>query len=84
MAVFRRDVTDMLGRKLLTVALLFSSSAVCGDEPTVSYIFPAGGQRGTTVEFRVGGHYLHQHARFEMRGEGVTAVEQLTRASNTI
>ncbi|MFM7866696.1 MAG: hypothetical protein ACKPHU_21000, partial [Planctomycetaceae bacterium] len=32
------------------------------DEPTASYIFPAGGQRGTTVEFHVGGHYLHDNA----------------------
>jgi hypothetical protein len=43
------------------------------DEPAVSYIFPAGGQRGTKVDFRVGGLYLHQGAAFLMSGPGITA-----------
>lgn len=54
------------------------------DEPSVAYLFPAGGQRGTTVEFRVGGHYLHDKARFEMLGTGVTAVERLSRSPHTL
>lgn len=54
------------------------------DEPSVAYVFPAGGQRGTKVEFRVGGHYLHDQARFEMLGQGVSAVERLTRSPHTL
>jgi hypothetical protein len=41
------------------------------DAPSVSYIFPAGGQRGKTIDFKVGGHFLHGGAPIEMRGPGV-------------
>ena len=50
------------------------------DEPVASYIFPAGGQRGTTVAFRVGGLYLHGRAGFEMPGTGVTASPEIREA----
>jgi hypothetical protein len=43
------------------------------EPPSTSYIFPAGGQRGTKVQARVGGHYLHDRANFEMLGPGVRA-----------
>src|ERR1700687_5651443 len=39
--------------------------------PVASYIFPAGGQRGTTVPVRVGGLFLHGECGFEMLGAGV-------------
>lgn len=48
-------------------------SSLVAEEPYVSYIFPAGGQQGTTVNFKVGGHYLHGEASFEMAGPGVEA-----------
>ena len=54
-----------------------------GELPNVSYIFPAGGQRGTTVNFKVGGHYLHATARFQMLGVGVTAGDTV-RETDTI
>jgi hypothetical protein len=54
----------------------FSAKA---DPPHVSYIFPAGGQQGTKVEFRVGGHNLHEGAGFRMFGEGVKASERVER-----
>jgi hypothetical protein len=44
-----------------------------------SYLFPAGGQRGTTVHFKVGGLFLHKSCAFEMLGPGVTAPTQLRR-----
>jgi hypothetical protein len=56
---------------LLFVAL--SPLSAAADEPAVSYIFPAGGQRGSRVDFRVGGLYLHEGAAFEMIGPGVAA-----------
>jgi len=42
-------------------------------EPSVSYIFPAGGQRGQQVQVRVGGHFLLGEATFTMSGPGITA-----------
>lgn len=50
-----------------------------GEPPHVSYIFPAGGQRGTTVKFKVGGHYLHESCPFEMHGPGIEATERIKR-----
>jgi hypothetical protein len=38
-----------------------------------SYLFPAGGQRGTTVQFHAGGLYLNQSCSLEMIGRGVEA-----------
>ncbi len=57
----------------LLIAALLSSAAVRADEPAVAYIFPAGGQCGTKVEFRIGGMYLHEGAALEMLGPGVAA-----------
>lgn len=54
------------------------------DEPTVSYIFPAGGQRGTTTPVIVGGHYLHDAPRWEMLGNDVSIAEPLRRAPRTV
>ena len=47
------------------------------EAPSVSYVFPAGGRRGTTVEFKVGGHYLYESCPFEMRGPGVEASQRI-------
>jgi hypothetical protein len=44
-----------------------------------SYIFPAGGQRGTTVKVRVGGLFLYRTCGFELLGPGVEASKQLQR-----
>ncbi len=52
------------------------------EPPGVSHIFPAGGQRGTTVEFRVGGFYLHGQAGFEMTGGGVQASPEVAAVEN--
>ncbi len=46
-------------------------------QPTTSYVFPAGGQRGQTVEFTVGGLFLLDNPWFEMLGTGVDAVKRL-------
>ena len=49
----------------LTIALLIPVAALA-DVPSTSYIFPAGGQRGTKVDVRVGGHYLHDRAAWQV------------------
>lgn len=61
----------------LGACVLAAAAAVYADAPSVSYIFPAGGQRGTTVKFRVGGHYLHGSAHFDLRAAGLTASERV-------
>jgi len=58
----------------------FSTRAV---EPFAAYIFPAGGQRGTTVPVRVGGCYFHGEAGFEMLGAGITAPARV-KETNTV
>src|SRR6266849_6430999 len=67
-------------RHLLVIALLLlllGSPFAQADPPVASYIFPAGGQRGKTVDIRVGGLFLHKSCSFEMLGPGVTASKQL-------
>jgi len=61
------------------LAILFAAASVRAEPPHASYIFPAGGQRGTTVNVKVGGHYLHDRCTWEMLGRGVTVPSELTR-----
>ena len=53
--------------------------AAFAESPHVSYIFPAGGQRGEEVSYKVGGHYLHEGCPFEMTGPGVSASARIER-----
>ena len=53
---------------ITTLALAILAQA---EPPDIEYIYPAGGQRGTTVPVRIGGYYFHGHANFEMLGAGV-------------
>src|SRR6476661_33340 len=69
-----------LSRLTLAISLL-AASAACADPPTVSYIFPAGGQRGTAVDVRVGGHFLYEKAAWEMVGAGVKAGPEIMRTN---
>jgi hypothetical protein len=68
-------------RFLLALACLLGTlAATSASPPTASYIFPAGGQRGTTVKVRVGGLFLHETCRFAVGGTGLAASPTLTRA----
>ena len=66
-------ITVTTRRLVTTLLALATASSLVAEVPFVSYIFPAGGQQGETVNFKVGGHYLHGEASFEMRGPGVEA-----------
>jgi len=59
--------------------LCLCGEALRANPPVASYLFPAGGQRGTKVEVRVGGLFLHQSCPFEMLGSGVEATKILKR-----
>ncbi|MBA4062457.1 MAG: hypothetical protein C0501_01885 [Isosphaera sp.] len=50
---------------------------VFANPPTASYVFPAGGQRGTTVPVRVGGLFLHGKCQFDVTGPGVRSSPEL-------
>jgi len=68
-------------RHLLVTALIFASFPVCirADEPAALYIFPAGGQRGTTVRARIGAMHLHESSPLHFEGQGLTADKSVTR-----
>lgn len=69
-------VIRFLATLIVMAALAGTASA---EPPHVSYIFPAGGQRGQQVEFKVGGHYLHEGCPFVMTGPGVNASDRIER-----
>jgi hypothetical protein len=64
---------------VIFVAAVLASESALAEPPHVSYIFPAGGQRGAEVSFKVGGHYLHEGCPFEMIGPGVSASARIER-----
>jgi hypothetical protein len=78
----------MIRYALTAISLLIccccTVAATRSDEPHVSYIFPAGGQRGTMVHFHVGGHNLHDACPLEMLGPGIQAPAQLVRGRNNL
>src|SRR2546423_14355388 len=61
------------------IILILEACPVWADAPVASYIFPAGGRRGTTVPVRVGGLNLHKDCGFEVLGPGVEAAKRLRR-----
>jgi hypothetical protein len=70
----------MKHRVLIAIVVLFSVAwSADANPPVASYIFPAGGQRGSTVNIKVGGLFLHQTCSFEMLGPGVQFAKELKR-----
>ncbi len=71
------------------VVCILSSLGLCAtavqpshaNAPVASYIFPAGGQRGTVVPVRVGGLFLHGECGFALDGPGVHGPARLKRTS---
>lgn len=61
------------------VAASLHNTAAQADRPGLAYIFPPGGQRGTTVEVRIGGYNLHDSAAFHMDGPGIEAPKRIER-----
>jgi hypothetical protein len=55
-------------------------NSAAANPPTANYIFPAGGQRGTTVDVRVGGLFLYDKCEFDLSAPGVKASPHLMRA----
>jgi hypothetical protein len=73
-----------MSRTFIRFVLPLCSLCLCGsflhaEPPVASYIFPAGGRRGTAVDVRVGGLFLHKRCNFEILGSGVRVPPQLER-----
>ena len=68
MGSFRRQA-------MLYLAVLFVTGpgARAQKDPHIGYLYPAGGQQGTTVEVTVGGQYLNGVADVYVFGEGIWA-----------
>jgi hypothetical protein len=58
---------------------LLLASPLYADPPVASYIFPAGGQRGTAVKVRVGGLNLYDRCGWELLGSGLSTSKELLR-----
>jgi hypothetical protein len=54
-------------------------SRAAADVPEATYIFPAGGQRGTTVDVRIGGLHLHDECPIYIGATDVTAPPTIRR-----
>src|SRR6516225_11504029 len=65
----------------LCVLCVLGGESLRANPPVASYIFPAGGRRGTTVEVRVGGLFLHKSCPWKLLGPGVEADRTLKRTS---
>jgi len=77
----------MMSRPVSSGFAVFSLVASCcwslsltAAPPMAAYIFPAGGQAGTTVEVRVGGNNFHGSAQFFVQGAGVSATPRIVGA----
>ncbi len=66
-------------RGLFLLLCLLCGSTLQANPPVTSYLFPVGGQRGTTVKVRVGGLFLYNRCGFEMLGPGVVVPAQIER-----
>src|ERR1700693_1107718 len=77
-----RTLGSTLAFLIAGVALTIARPATA-EPPVASYIFPAGGQRGTTVAIRVGGLYLNDACNFSVLGQGVLASKRIA-ATKTV
>lgn len=70
-------------RRIALVLVFLVPTLAAANPPVASYIFPAGAQRGTKVNVRVGGLFLYQKCGFEMLGAGITAPAHLVSTKTT-
>jgi hypothetical protein len=69
----------MIYSRLVLAITVISALLASADPPSVLYIFPAGGQRGTTVDVRIGGHYLYDKTEWQMSGPGIKFSPEIVR-----
>ncbi|MGV2337592.1 MAG UNVERIFIED_CONTAM: hypothetical protein LVR18_27100 [Planctomycetaceae bacterium] len=72
---------DSAHRDICCCHQLLLLQSLLADEPTAVAIFPLVDRRGTSVAFKVAGHYLHDHCEFRMEGRrnpGCVAAQTLS------
>jgi len=73
----KRRVIMIFGRALFVLALTacvrHAEGAATGNDPSVGYVYPAGGRQGAVIEVAVGGHNLRNVTSAYISGEGVRA-----------
>lgn len=75
-----------MASRLMVGVCVFSallSTVAKSESPTAAYVFPPGGQRGTKVPVRIGGHFLHDKADFLIVGPGVEGRSPIERTQTT-
>lgn len=68
----------------ILLAVLFALVAtgnLCAEPPTAMYLFPAGGQRSTSVKLHAGGLFLNKSCNFEIVGQGVSGPSVVQRTT---
>ena len=78
-----------LGRFGLLLLASLCSLCLCdeplwAEPPVASYLFPAGGRRGATVDLHVGGLFLHKDAAWELLGPGVELASPRLEPTHTL
>ena len=58
---------------MLSIAALNAPANAATNQPGIGYLYPAGGQQGTTVNVIAGGQFLKGANDVYITGEGVTA-----------
>lgn len=67
----------------VAVCISLAVSPAAADVPEALYIFPAGGQRGTQVDVRIGGMHLNDECPLYFAGDGVVAPKTIKRTTTT-
>ena len=65
-------------------SLLICAAAAFAEPPTATYLFPAGGQRGTSVKLYAGGLFLNKSCNFEIVGPSVTGPSVVKRTPSPL
>ncbi|MBM4074163.1 MAG: hypothetical protein FJ267_00790, partial [Planctomycetes bacterium] len=67
-----RRVSKLSAFGFALLTFLYCSPFLFADLPLANYVFPSGGQRGTSVDVVVGGCNLNDECSFEFDGQGIT------------
>ncbi len=62
----------------------FLAGIVLAEPPGISYVYPAGAQRGTKVDVRIGGFYLFDSAPIEFLDASIKPSSRVTRLPRTL
>lgn len=86
MFAMKRNVFVVSATVVTSIVVIAIAGAVpcAADSPVAVYLFPAGGQRGTSVDFRLGGFDFHEGCPLVIAGTGVKSADGVKRAERTI